>query len=141
MISSISLRKLQSAVMAGLLVLLGARPTQAAQGVNPPGSLSATGISSSAIRLTWRDTNTAESGYKVLRSSRATGPFVEVAVLSRTVLRFQDNGLLPTTTYYYHVVTVKRGTVSDPATDSASTLGSSPSATSTATISTCRSSI
>lgn len=68
-----------------------------------PSDLIATTISSSSIRLNWKDNADNETGYKVERSISSTGSFLEIASLSAAAKSYDDGGLNPSTTHYYRV--------------------------------------
>ncbi|MFM2066615.1 MAG: hypothetical protein RLZZ584_1524 [Pseudomonadota bacterium] len=68
------------------------------------------------VTLGWVDNAADETGYQVLRSLAATGPFAQVATAAANATSATDTTALPGTTYFYQVVAV-RGTVpSTPAT-------------------------
>lgn len=68
-----------------------------------PTALDAVALSSSRIRLTWRDNSTGETGFKIERSRTATGGFTQIATVGRGVTTFTDTGRASRTTYYYRV--------------------------------------
>ena len=127
----LALATIQFVLFAGCLVIAQEGLARGARGgaLNHPGSLSATGISTSATQLSWRDTNTNETGYSVFRSQSATSGFVQVASVSKKVTSYVDSGLAAATTYYYQVYTLKRSTLSAAAAASARTLGAASTAT------------
>src|SRR6266446_1870733 len=93
-----------AASLAVLVLLFGTASTvQAAAALLAPGSLTATAVSTSAIKLSWVDTNSTETGYSVERSLNATTGWIAIALLSRNVTSYQDGGLASATTYYYRV--------------------------------------
>ena len=79
--------------------------TQAPTPVTPttPNGLSATAASTSQIDLKWTDTSSNETGFKVERSSTATGTFTAIATLAAGVTTYSNTGLTASTTYYYRV--------------------------------------
>jgi endoglucanase len=84
--------------------------------VQPPSSLSATAVSSSQINLTWTASTTSGATYNVYAStvssfapSSATRVANNIATTS-----FQQQGLQPSTTYYYLVTAVSGSTESSP---------------------------
>jgi len=73
-----------------------------------PTSLSATRISEAQIALSWVDTNTDETGFKVERCSGAgCSDFAEIASLSPNTSAYGDTSLLPDTSYSYRIKVVK----------------------------------
>lgn len=68
-----------------------------------PTGLSAFRMSSSQIRLRWRDLALNETGYKVERSTQPSTGFVEVRSLPANTALFEDSGLIPRTTYFYRI--------------------------------------
>src|SRR5439155_14816732 len=53
--------------------------------------------------LTWKDTSTAESQFRVERAPLSTGPWVEIGSTGANVASYSDTGLASSTTYYYRV--------------------------------------
>jgi fibronectin type 3 domain-containing protein len=68
-----------------------------------PSNLTATAISSSQIRLSWKDNSDNESGFKIERGSSSPGPFELIASAGTGITTYTDRGLIPETTYYYRV--------------------------------------
>lgn len=74
--------------------------------LNPPAAptgLSATALSGSAIRLSWTDNATNETGYRVARALAASGPFTNIANLPANSTTWTNTGLSSGTTYYYRL--------------------------------------
>ena len=69
----------------------------------PPTQLTATAVSSSRIDLTWQDTSTDETGFRVQRRRAGSMDWVEIAIAPANATRFSDEGLLPTTLYHYRL--------------------------------------
>lgn len=67
-----------------------------------PSSLSATGVSSSQINLSWTDNSNDETGFKVER--KTTGSFAQIAALGSNITSFSDTGLTASTIYTYRVL-------------------------------------
>ena len=67
-----------------------------------PSSLTATAVSADAVRLTWSDSATEESGFRIERSVDGV-EFVEIATLAAGATSFTDSGLSPRTNYWYRV--------------------------------------
>ncbi|MBA4150472.1 MAG: fibronectin type III domain-containing protein [Verrucomicrobia bacterium] len=71
-----------------------------------PSALSATAGSGSlwnTINLSWTDNSTAESGFKIERSTASGGPFSQIATNAASDRTFTNTGLAANTTYYYRV--------------------------------------
>ena len=71
-----------------------------------PNDVTARAVSDTAINLTWKDTTTAETGYRVLRrltSATSATPAV-IATLAANAASYSDTGLLAGTSYTYTVV-------------------------------------
>jgi titin len=68
-----------------------------------PSGPGATVLSSTAIRVTWTDASTFESGFRVERATSAAGPFATAGHLAANATGFDDAGLEPSTTYHYRV--------------------------------------
>jgi hypothetical protein len=67
-----------------------------------PSGLTATGISGSAIRLTWTDNSADEDQFQIERKT-VGGTFAPVATVGPNVTSFTDVGLLSGTSYIYRV--------------------------------------
>ncbi|MHC5140066.1 MAG: fibronectin type III domain-containing protein, partial [Planctomycetota bacterium] len=80
-------------------VSLGAEPMVPAA----PSGLSATAISKTEIDISWTDNASNETGFKIERSKRNNGSFVQIATVGANVTSFSDTGLKKNTTYYYRV--------------------------------------
>ncbi len=63
----------------------------------------AAAVSSSQISLSWADTTTTESAFKVERASSSSGAWVQIATTATNVSHYLDAGLNGSTTYYYRV--------------------------------------
>jgi hypothetical protein len=68
-----------------------------------PSSLVASAISSSAIKLTWRDNSSNEAAFEVWRSLTAGGPYTLVATTPANVTSVTDGSLPGDRTIYYKV--------------------------------------
>ncbi|MEX2235377.1 MAG: fibronectin type III domain-containing protein [Cyclobacteriaceae bacterium] len=68
-----------------------------------PTALIASATSSSSINLTWSDGSTNETAFQVERSLSSGSGFALVATTAANAVAHADNGLNPTTTYYYRV--------------------------------------
>ncbi len=76
--------------------------TQAAQPPAAPGGLTATGIATNQINLTWIDNSTNEDGFNLERSTNG-GNYSFLAMLAAGVTNCSDTGLSAGTTYFYRV--------------------------------------
>jgi len=85
-----------------------------------PGPVTATPNSPTQVTLTFANVLN-ESGYSVLRSGSAGGPFTLVGVTAPDQTAFVDKGLSPSTQYFYQVVAFNQAGTSAPATGSAAT--------------------
>ncbi|MBW2317358.1 MAG: fibronectin type III domain-containing protein, partial [Deltaproteobacteria bacterium] len=68
-----------------------------------PTGLSASGVSSSRIELSWSDNSAAESGYKIERKAGSSGVYSQVAVVGANSVAWSNAGLSASSTYYYRV--------------------------------------
>jgi len=71
-------------------------------GLDAPTHLSATAVSSSRINLSWTDNATAETAYKIERSTDGVS-FTQIAILPANYTAYPDQNLLAETTYHYRV--------------------------------------
>jgi len=71
-----------------------------------PSGLSATGISETAISLSWSDNAATETAYRVERSPDGLNSFATVANLASNATGYTDTGLSAGTTYDYRVAAV-----------------------------------
>jgi predicted phage tail protein len=66
--------------------------------------LAATAVSSTQIRLTWVDNDTAEQGFKIERSAGVgSTDFSQIATVGANVTSFSNTGLTASTSYSYRV--------------------------------------
>jgi len=94
-----------------------------------PTGLISTAVSSSQINLTWADTSSNESGFKIERST-ATAPWAQIGTTAANVASFSSTGLAASTTYSYRVrATSTAGDSGYSNTASAATSGGTSSAT------------
>jgi hypothetical protein len=79
-------------------------PAAAAPALVAPSNLTATGLSRSQIRLTWRDNAGTEDGFRIERCQGlgCTG-FSQIAVTGHDATAYTDNGLARNTQYSYRV--------------------------------------
>lgn len=78
-----------------------------------PGNLAAATISSAAIDLTWDDNSTDEDGFDIERSLDGTN-FNFLTSVGPDNTAYTDNGLNPSTTYWYRVLAYNTGGSSVP---------------------------
>jgi titin len=74
--------------------------------VNPPAApsdLAATAVSPSQISLTWTDNSTTETSYKIERKNGTGGDWSMIGNANADQTTYTDNGLNPSTQYYYRV--------------------------------------
>jgi len=64
-----------------------------------PSGLSAVGLSSSSILVSWLDNSNNETGFLVYRWNGST--WVQIATVGANVTSYVDTGLQPSTTYYH----------------------------------------
>jgi fibronectin type 3 domain-containing protein/regulation of enolase protein 1 (concanavalin A-like superfamily) len=69
-----------------------------------PGNLTATAASSSQINLSWIDTSSNETGFKIERSLNGTTGWTLMGTVAANINSYSDsNGLAPSTQYFYRV--------------------------------------
>lgn len=68
-----------------------------------PTDLAVAPLTSSRLGISWTDGFTDETGFRVERGPSAAGPFVEVTITAADVASVIDEGLAPSTTYFYRV--------------------------------------
>lgn len=98
---TISIPTLRTALLATTLFLVSAGTALAAPLSNPT-NLVATADSASAISLSWTDTSSKESGFRIERRTGG-GSFVEVASVGKDVTGYTNTSLAASTTYEYRV--------------------------------------
>jgi autotransporter-associated beta strand protein len=76
--------------------------TAAAQPPAAPGGLTATGVGTNQINLTWIDNSTNEDGFNLERSADG-GNYSSLAMLAAGVTNYSDTGLAAGATYFYRV--------------------------------------
>lgn len=80
--------------------------------INPPGApanLNALAVSGSQINLTWTDTNSLESGFKIQRSTNAGANWVLKDSVPANTYTFADTGLNANTIYHYRIYAYNPG--------------------------------
>jgi hypothetical protein len=83
--------------------------TPAAAVLAAPSNLTATAVSSTQIRLTWRDNSTNETGFEVERNTGGEGTFERIGTVSPNTTTFNDTGLSPSNEYCYRVRAIGAG--------------------------------
>lgn len=79
-----------------------------------PASLLATTIDYKSLSVSWADKSNNETGFEIIRSENASGPFSSVGLVGTGVTTFIDSiGLQPSKTYYYKVRSVNNSGSSD----------------------------
>lgn len=73
------------------------------QEASAPSNLTATAISPYAITLNWTDNSNDETGFKIERKTGIGGAWSEIDTVDANVTTYQDDDLIPLTTYYYRV--------------------------------------
>ena len=68
-----------------------------------PINLAAQALSSTEIKLIWRDTSGTETGFKIERKSGTSGFFAQIGTVGANVTTFTSTGLFPRSTYTYRV--------------------------------------
>ncbi len=68
-----------------------------------PAALAATASSTSQINLTWTDTSSNETGFRIERKTGVSGTYAEIAAPAANATSFSNTGLAAGTTYYYRV--------------------------------------
>ncbi len=78
-------------------------PGTAQARLSTPDTVVAATVSATAIRLSWRDTDTAVGGFSLERSVKPTKGFAQIAVTPGTVRSYQDSDLATGITYFYRL--------------------------------------
>src|SRR5436190_10888947 len=69
-----------------------------------PAGLTATAISTTAIKLVWQDLSSNESGFKIDRAPSPSGPWtLSIATVNANITAYTDNAVTPSTSFYYRV--------------------------------------
>jgi len=68
-----------------------------------PSGLAAVASSSTAVGLTWQDNSADETGFVLERKVGAGGTFAVVANLAANTTSYGDQGVTPSTTYFYRI--------------------------------------
>ncbi|NJL11833.1 MAG: fibronectin type III domain-containing protein [Microscillaceae bacterium] len=86
-------------------------PSTSSNAPAAPSALSALAVSSTSIRLSWRDNAINETGFEIGRSLTLVGGYESIAILApntgnTTTVVYIDEGLSQGTTYFYRVRTL-----------------------------------
>ena len=76
--------------------------TQAAQPPATPSGLTAAGVATNHINLTWNDNSTNEDGFNLERSTNG-GNYTSIGIVAAGITNYSDTGLATGTTYFYRV--------------------------------------
>jgi subtilisin family serine protease len=68
-----------------------------------PSNLSAVDASTSKIKLSWTDSSSYESGFKIERKTGAGATYSQIAIIAADQTSYNDTGLKEATTYYYRI--------------------------------------
>jgi hypothetical protein len=127
----------RSAVLIGFFLVLVTPELKAALAAP---SLTARGISTSQISLTWTDPNKQGNGFQIERSLSSTSGFALIATAGKNVTTYTNSGLAAGTTYYYRVRALANNGSTSPysnvagaATQTQTVIGTAPAAPSNLT--------
>ena len=76
---------------------------QSAPAPSAPSSLSATALSASQIKVTWKDNSYIETGFKIERATSSGGPFSQVGTVGINVTSYTSGSLSSGTKYWFRV--------------------------------------
>ncbi len=71
-----------------------------------PSELTAVSISYDQIDLGWTDSSENENGFQIFRSESIEGPYTPIALTGENINSYSDNGVSPSTTYYYQIISI-----------------------------------
>jgi len=77
-----------------------------------PSNLSAKGVSTSQIDLSWQDNSSHEDGFKIERKAGSRGTYSEIVTVDSDVTSYSDTGLSEGLLYLYRVRTYHSGGIS-----------------------------
>jgi len=85
-----------------------------------PGSLTATPLSSTSIRLNWTDTNSTETGYRVERAPQGGSTWSVLSTTAANAITYTDSTAACGTAYQYRVIAVEGSSNESTASNTAS---------------------
>lgn len=106
-----------------------------------PGNLSASGVSTTSVMLTWLDRAEDETGFIIERSTSLNNGFVQVATTAANIVTYTDTELPTNTIYYYRVRTSFDDDPSSYSNVATVAIGEAPVVMSTTTLVTCGSTL
>ena len=94
-------------------------------GMTAPTGLIATAVSNSQISLSWQDSNSGSTGFKIYRKTGASGSWAQVTAVPSSDRSYTDTGLSPNTTYFYRIATTSGSSDSPYSNESSATTSGS----------------
>ena len=88
----------------------------------PPTNLQVTAMTVSSTRLTWTDTSSAESGFRIQRRQGTDGAWGDITTTAANATSHEDTGLLSNASYTYRVFAINSGGSSDPSNEHSITI-------------------
>lgn len=98
---------------SGFTNTASAKTYLAAQPPSAPSKLTAEGVSTAQINLTWQDNANNETGFVIERATTNDGPFSFVGAVGANVTSFESTGLSANTRYHYKVRAINNDGTSD----------------------------
>ena len=117
------------AVLVCPMILIVGCPAPGGPGSVPkaPSGLSGAAVSATTISLSWQDTSSNETGFKVKRKTGSGGAYALAATLPADTTAYSDAGLAASTNYFYKVCAFNdKGDSSDSNEISVATLSAPP---------------
>ncbi|NLK87154.1 MAG: hypothetical protein GX279_06655 [Clostridiaceae bacterium] len=71
-----------------------------------PTNVTAVSISSTQVKLSWKDNSDNEEKFRILRSTRSGGTFAAIAEVGKNIVTYLDNTVRADTNYFYKVEAV-----------------------------------
>lgn len=94
-----------------------------------PTNLVATANGAAQMNLSWADSNSDETGFRIERSADGTTGWTQVGTAAANATSFGDSGLTAATTYYYRVIAQRNLETSAPSNIANATTAALPTAT------------